>query len=192
MLLLWDDIEEELFWCFDNRLFIEKVKVNVLLDELFKNVVEFDSMVFVVIIFFVEFIVIFCVIGDMICKEFEGFVFLEFNCIMVVEFMLLVFDEEVLFWFLDNELFVNKVNVSGLVNLVIESDEVFNIECIFFVVFWVMGFEVVMNDIVIVIGFVELMIVKLVDWRMVRMLVLLRSEVSVVVLVLLIEKRWLE
>lgn len=55
-----------------------------------------------------------------------------------------------------------------------------------------MGSEVVTNDIAIVIGSVEPTIAKLVDRRMVRMPVLLRSEVSVVVLVLLTEMRWLE
>ena len=56
-----------------------------------------------------------------------------------------------------------------------------------------MGAEVVTNGIANVIGSVEPTIGKLEDRRMLRMLVLLRREVSVVVvLVLLTEMRWLE
>lgn len=50
----------------------------------------------------------------------------------------------------------------------------------------------VTNDSAIVIGSVEPTMGKLEDRRMVRMLVLLRSEVGVVVLVLLTKMRWLE
>lgn len=192
MPLLRDDIEEELLRCPDNRLLIEKVKVNVLLDELPKNAVEFDSTVFVAIISPAELTATSCVTGDMICKELEGFVSLELNGIMVAELMSLVLDEEALLWFPDNELLVNKANASGSVNPVIESDEASNSERTLLAVLWVMGSEVVTNDIAIVIGSVEPAIAKLEDRRMVRMPVLLRSEVSVVVLVLLTEKRWLE
>lgn len=192
MPLLRDDIEEELLRCPDNKLLIEKVKVNVLLDELPKNAVEFDSTVFVAIISPAELTATSCVTGDMICKELEGFVSLELNGIMVAELMSLVLDEEALLWFPDNELLVNKANASGSVNPVIESDEASNSERTLLAVLWVMGSEVVTNDIAIVIGSVEPAIAKLEDRRMVRMPVLLRSEVSVVVLVLLTEKRWLE
>ena len=192
MPLLRDDIEEELLRCPDNKLLIEKVKVNVLLDELPKNAVEFDSTVFVAIISPAELTATSCVTGDMICKELEGFVSLELNGIMVAELMSLILDEEALLWFPDNELLVNKANASGSVNPVIESDEASNSERTLLAVLWVMGSEVVTNDIAIVIGSVEPAIAKLEDRRMVRMPVLLRSEVSVVVLVLLTEKRWLE
>lgn len=96
MPLLRDDIEEELLRCPENELLLEKVKVNVLLDEPPENVVEFNSMVFVALISSAELPVTSCVTGDMISKELEGFVCLECNCIMVAELMLPLLDEEAL------------------------------------------------------------------------------------------------
>ena len=96
MPLLGDDIEEELLRCPDNELLIEKVKVNELLDEPPKNVVEFDSIVSVALISPTELPAISCVTGDMICKELEGFLSLELGCIMVAELTSRLLDKEAL------------------------------------------------------------------------------------------------
>lgn len=128
----------------------------------------------------------------MICKELEEFVSLELDWTEVAELVSLLLDDEALLWFLANELLVNKANVSGSVNPVIESDEASSSERTLFAALWVLGAAVVTNDSASVIDSVEPTIGKLEDWRMVRMLVLLRSEVGVVVLVLLTEMRWLE
>ena len=96
MPLLGADIEEGLPRCPENELLIEKVKVNELLDEPPKNVIEFDSVVFVALISPTELPAISCVTGDMIRKELEGFVSLELECIMVAELMSLLLDEEAL------------------------------------------------------------------------------------------------
>ena len=96
MPLLGDDIEEGLPRFPDNELLIEKVKVNELLDEPPKNVIEFDDIVFVALISPTELPAISCVTGDMIRKELEGFVSLELDCIMVAELMSLLLDEEAL------------------------------------------------------------------------------------------------
>jgi len=134
-----------------------------LLDKPLENVVEFEGMVFVVLISPAELPTTFCVAGDMIRKELEGFVSLELDCTMVAELMSLSLDEEALLRFPDNELLVNKANVSGSVNPVIESDEASNIERTLPPKLCVMGAVVVTNDSAIVIGSVEPTIGKLED-----------------------------
>lgn len=118
--------------------------------------------------------------------------FIEFDWVEEMKLLIMLFDDnEELFWFCiwDDGFFENIVSISGLVNLGIENDDVLNNECIFFVLFCVLGVVVVMKEIVSVIGLVELIIGKLEEWSMLRMLVLLCNEWDVMVLVILIEKR---
>lgn len=97
----------------------------------------------------------------------------------------LVDDKDAMLWF-DNEFLVNKAKLSGSVNPAIENVDASSSERTLLGTLGALV-VVVMNDSASVIGSVEPTTGKLEDWSMVRMPVLLCSEVGEDVLVLLTE-----